>query len=416
MSHRHPRTLAGLALAALVLSACAARPTPPATGRAATPPAPAAASPPPAAGAAGWTELATARVVWIARNRAPLAPSGQDPALLAYCRAGAVRVSRDGGATWAALATAGVPGALAAAGYVLPTPQGTVPACDGAVADPNRGGAAAAGFSVGTLRDGMPPIDHAAVVTVDGGAHWAVLAPPPGFAAGAFGGFSVVGGTVFAIFGRGAGQAPAWLASSDGGRTWRSQAPPCPAQGPCLRWGPAPSGTGSCAMHAYPQPVAASTDGGRSWALRGADAAVPQAMLANGCLLAELVGLGDGRGLLVADGPPGEVPPLRLTSDGGRTWVDLALPPAPASGGRRGLQMLPDGALLAAGGPGRAGLPLVLLPAGAAAWCTVPGLALGGTTTDPATMQVIGDRLWWLEDGAPDGPVARSVPLRDLHC
>jgi hypothetical protein len=164
----------------------------------------------------------------------------------------------------------------------------------------------------------------------------------------------------------------------------------------------------------------------------------------------ELIGLSETEVAVVAGG---EQPPLRLSQDGGRNWIAVALPAVPTRAAGppppvlappgtpqpgdpsadasaasataeapateavpiwSGLLLLPDGTLLAHGGAEPAWQ--VLLP-GAAAWCAVPGDA---PRAAPASLQVIGERLWWLEgdteDGGQDAPRPMSRPLAELNC
>ena len=109
--------------------------------------------------------------------------------------------------------------------------------------------------------------------------------------------------------------------------------------------------------------------------------------------------------------------PFRLSYDGGRTWEAVTLPALPATGGGAvqlpGLQMLPDGALLAQAQS--AGMRWWLLNRGTDRWCPVSAVALPAW---PAALRVIGSRVLWLAGGQfGPGPLAlRSVPLSSLRC
>lgn len=443
MRFRAARMLSTLAAATVLVAGCGANPAAPAASVSSSVPAgpqasastPAAApassatastptpAPTPSATAgSGWTALGTLKPSWVLRNKAALQPSGQDPKFLAYCTVGAVEVSRDGGTTWTAVATAGVPTALTQSGYALPAPNGQTPACDSAVADPGHEGSVYAAFSVGSAKYGMPPVYHVALQTTDSGAHWSVVPTPVGFTPGDFGGFAVASGAVQAMYGQNQGKLTYDVfATTDGGAHWQDYPLACQGAGPCVLWGPAPSGIGSCAMHAYPQPVLRSADAGKLWASAQQGPVDELSMLANSCALNELVGIGSGRALLVANGPAGETHALRVSSDNGKTWSDVSLPTLPNKAQPMGLQMLPDGSLLATGSGQTAGsanvpLPLDLLKPGAPSWCVVPGLTLHGSTTDPQSVQVIGSRLWWLERGNDGKPAPYSAPLTDVHC
>lgn len=443
---RKPLTLMPAALAlALLAAACG---TAPGAGRSApaassapaspssqtpapqTPAAPAATrSSTAAAGPLTWANVGTSRPLWIAANRPGLAadPAGH-PADLAFCLTGptgGIRVSRDGGRTWATIPTAGVVAATAGTRYPVRAAAGGAPACASAVADPAHARTVYASFAAGSAKYGMPPVYNIPVYTTDGGVRWQVVPTPTGSAAGGFGQFALGASAVRAVFGRplgvATGSAFAVTETRDGGARWRVAAPSCPAQGPCLAWGPAASGTGSCAMHGYAQPILASADGGRTWAALPAPAGSPPSALANGCGQNQLVALSARRAALVASGAPLARDALRVTDNGGRTWRTVTLPALPGHGATQGLQMLPDGALLAPVfgevGAGRYAIRFDLLQPGAGSWCPVPGIALPGSGTNPAGVQAVGGRLWWIGSASRhQAAAAHSVPLGDVRC
>src|SRR5919202_4674422 len=114
------------------------------------------------------------------------------------------------------------------------------------------------------------------------------------------------------------------------------------------------------------QGIAYSTDGGRTWRTPAwpswVDLTYPGPR--------ELVALSPTAVALLVGGSGY---PFRLSRDGGRTWEVIALPALPGSGGAEqfpGLQMLPDGALLASG------MHWWLLPPGSTRWCALTGVAL----------------------------------------
>lgn len=378
-----------------------------------------------------WTALGSAKPLAIVPNRPGISADPTHPAVLAYCAPGSVQVSRDGGKSWTAVSTAGVVAATAKSPYPVKTMSGeSAPTCRTAVADTDHQGTIYASFDAGPANGGMPPIFNVPVYSTDGGAHWGIVPSPTGFAAGGFGQFAVTGGGVDAVFGRAPAvfaNAPATNATkmppfgvvttADGGATWKAGALTCPAQGPCLAWGPAASGTGSCAMHAYPQPVEASADRGKTWTALAAPAGSPLPILVNGCGANQLVALSPSRVALVGNGTVEPADAVRVSDDSGKTWTDVALPALPGNGSiTPGLHMLPDGSLLVTVSMqlsnGQFGAQLALLQPGAKAWCTVSGVTLKGAHTDPTTLQAVGNRLMWIENGS----TAKSVPLASVHC
>lgn len=364
----------------------------------------------------------------IARNRPGIAADAARPDLLAYCVPGAVATSRDAGRTWRRVPTAGVPAATAASAYPVEAVSGQAPACTSAGVDPARAGTVYAVFAAGPAGSGMPPVYSVPVYTRDGGRTWRIVPAPAGSGAGRFGQFAVSGGTVDAVFGRGATPAPGAGAAPfelertiDGGSTWRTAAPACPATGPCLVWGAAVSGTGSCAMHAYPQPIAVSPDGGRTWAPPPAPGPAPLAMSANGCGLDQLVALSPTRIALIANESDVPSDVLRVSADLGRMWRTVTLPPLPGGATSEALQMLPDGGLIAPVlgrlADGSFGQRLELLRPGVTHWCTVAGVTLRGAATDPTSLQAAGGRLWWVQrGGAGTAATAVEVSLQAIRC
>ena len=418
---RAARVLAGLATACLVASACGRAPAAGSTAAPTSSPTPASssgsASAPSAAGPVAWASLQTATQLWRQRNSVGLAAPGH-PGLLAVCRSGTIAVSRDGGTSWTSVPTAGVAAALAKTSYSLMGSTSPPPACDQALADPAQAGSVYAVFGAGQTKYGAPPIYYVAVYTTDGGSTWQAVPAPPGLQAGGFGGLGVTAaGAVQVMFGPTATGQPALALTqtSDGGRTWQTAALSCPSTGPCVRWGPAPTGTGSCAMHDYAQPIERSADQGRTWS----DAYNPATLdLANGCDLGELVALGPTEVALVTRSVRDGAPSVRISRDGGQTWTAVTLPALPAgqSPAPQGVQLLPDGGLLSVVGGTGGGMSLDLLPQGASAWCTVAGVTLQGTYTNAGSVEPVGTRLLWVQAQQAGGGTVQSVPLASIHC
>jgi BNR/Asp-box repeat len=231
---------------------------------------------------------------------------------------------------------------------------------------------------------------------------------------GEFSSFQVTGRVVQALYGRPAAapaQAPALavVQTTDGGRTWAPAHLTCPASGPCLRWGAAPGPFSPMGAPA-PQGIAYSTDGGRTWRTP----AWPSWVDLNYPGPKALVALSRTEVALLAGGSEY---PFRLSYDGGRTWEVIALPALPGTAGGAaqipGLQMLPDGALLAQAQS--AGMPWWLLRPGTTRWCPVSGAALPAW---PAALRVIDGRVLWLAGGPfrPGVLSLTSVPLSSLRC
>ncbi len=378
--------------------------------------------------ARAWASLGAVQPLWLdysAGLAGGLFADPADPRRLAYCAPGAIYRSLDGGASWSAIPTSGVAPAAAATGYPLPRAGSgqAAPACRFAVLDPDHPQSIYAVFvTVQQPQDAPPPEFLGGFFTSDGGQTWQPVPVPPETTMGHFGGFRLAGHAVQALFrtappavtGPGA---PATLQvpppiveqTSDGGATWTEASPACPPAGPCVTWGSLPSGIGSCAMHGYDQTLYFSLDGGRTWASpdwpRGVNACNPNQLAA---LSPSMVALASG-GI-----EEGGTFPLRLSIDGGRTWQVIGLPPLPppaTPGVFLGLQLLPDGRLLATDGHSA----WYLLAPGTSQWCRViPGTLPASTRI----VQVAGDQLWWLEAAADQGarPVPHNLSLADLAC
>lgn len=368
-----------------------------------------------------WSGLGAIQPLTIQNNTPGLAADPvAHPQDLALCLPGGISVSRTGGSSWTTVSTAGVVAATAQSGYPV---QGT-PTCMRAVADPQHPRTVYATFAAGQKKYGMPPVYSIPLYTTDSGNSWHLVTPPAGASLGSFGQFAVSGGGVLAIFAaRGtsaSGPGPASVTATDnGGASWHAATLSCPAAGPCVTWGAAASGTGSCAMNGYPQTIERSADGGRTWTAESQGATGPGSMLANSCFPNQLAAISKTQTLLVANGTMQPQDAVRVSDDGGKTWRAVALPTLPggaqaaASGG---LRILPDGTLLQVTTPTTgAALTLQLLAPKATAWCTVPGVSLSGVFA--GSMQVIGSQLWWVRTNAQgQNPAPANVPLSKLRC
>jgi hypothetical protein len=89
------------------------------------------------------------------------------------------------------------------------------------------------------------------------------------------------------------------------------------------------------------------------------------------------------------------------------------------SGDAIGLQILPDGSLI---GRFEVNGNWLRLASGAESWCTIPSEILQTSFPAAETAQVIGERLWWIEDanqGTPPNnktPSIQSVDWQALVC
>jgi hypothetical protein len=336
-----------------------------------------------------------------------------DPQRVAYCTPGSIQLSVDGGATWSQIPTLGVTEVASTTSYpVFTGGSSQPPSCRSVTLDPGHPQSFYAAFATAQEPYGAPPVYFMGFLTSDAGDSWQLLAPPEGYTIAQFGGFQATANAVQALFaGQPAGpeQAAPFIVeqTTDGGRTWALANLTCPASGPCIRWGPAPSQISGMGAP-LPQAIEISTDGGQSWTTPDWPAQVDL----NGGP-SELVALSASRVALFS---PQDDYPFRISSDGGGTWTVVSLPPLIGSDGNvplyPSLQMLPDGALLA---QSQTSGSWQMLQQGESEWCTVAGTALPSA---PDLFAVVGNRLWWLESSdTPSGvPTPRSVLGSDLHC
>jgi hypothetical protein len=336
-----------------------------------------------------------------------------DSKRIAYCAPGNIQLSTDGGTTWSPISTAGAVQVASTTDYPFFT--GGSPgeaACHSVTLDPNHPDSFYAIFQAAKKPYGAPPIFFIGYLTTDAGKTWQVVPQPQGYTIDQFGGFRAVESAVQALFAgqpSGPEQAPPFVVgqTTDGGRTWAPADLTCPASGPCIRWGAAPSQIGGMGA-GYPQAIETSTDGGQTWTT---PAWPTQVTLNFGP--SQLAALSDSTVALLS---PGDDYPFRVSRDAGQTWEVMALPTLIGGDGNTplypALQMLPNGTLLAQSQSD--GTWQMLLP-GASHWCAIAGTALPST---PDLFITIGDRLWWLESSdTPNGvPTPKSVLGSDLHC
>ncbi len=341
-------------------------------------------SEPPGAGLA-WKDLGQIQPLWISSDQnmldrmteIDLFASPTDPKRLVSCSGDKYEISVDGGNSWSSLPSPGLP-----------------PGCRRISLDSHPDSVYAA-FNHG--QENNIAIYSSGYVTFDRGQSWKELSPPEGYA---FGGFWPEGPIMRALFFKSRGDSgyqytpPPFIAvySSDGGRSWTTGHLPCPAAGPCVRWGPLPIRWASMAPQPVMHWIEISLDGGNTWDTQESLKVDP-----NQTFVAELAALSSTEVALLTERG------LRLSRDRGRSWLDVSLPLMDDSDpSYRWVQMLPNGALLAYSVKGYQGL---LLP-GAETWCP--------TNSKLFWHRLEGDsqRLWSMEYNGP----LQFMHLRDMHC
>ena len=259
-----------------------------------------------------------------------------DPSRILRCGShGSLELTPDGGQTWTLVPTASVAAALKGSGYVLSGSGG--PVCETVALAP----ASSTLFAAFEATKGVYglPFDWLPFETTDGGQTWSLVPAPAGYQVGSFNRFQVAGDALQALFwpAKAGGE---WVEqSTNGGRSWSAGQLHCPTAGPCVAWGPGPDSVwpGVCNS----QPLFWSSDG-NTWEAPIWPTSVcyigtgPQGPY-------ELVGLSGERALLLG----GANYPVRLSTDGGRTWSYIAIPPLPkvSYGQYPAVQMTGNGSL-----------------------------------------------------------------------
>ncbi len=376
--------------------------------------------------ALSWAQLNSSAPLWIDPSASLLNPTiGIDPgnpARLAYCAAGAIKVSQDGGATWTSIPTGPVSSLADGKGYSIGFgSQNPQPICNTVVLDPSHPKSFYADFSAANKQYGAPPSYFLGFYTTDNGQTWQLAPTPPEQGKTPvlerFGGFRNAGQDVQVLYsGDASGQpdeAPPTLVeqTADGGQTWQAGSLACPGSGPCLQWGPAANGITGMGV-SLPQFVMLSTDNGQSWSSTG------HYVELHGNGPNQLAALSADTAVLIS----GDAQyPLLVTRDGGKTWQAYTLPSLPGASQSNGfqyngLQILPDGSLVAmitVGTPGVSSY-YVLAPS-AQNWCKLTTPV--GLTSFPALLQVAGNKVWWINLGDQNqGQVLQSAPLSEFSC
>jgi hypothetical protein len=328
---------------------------------------------------------------------APIATDQSNPQHLAYCSRSGIAVTLNAGQSWSTISLKAAVSVARTIGFE--PPNAAAPSCFTVTLDPRHPASLFARFEAQKTGQGIPPIYFIGLVSPDAGASWRPVPVPAGQTPEDFGGFRYEDGAIKAVFG-GAGefQGPAFPfleATTDGGRSWATSTPSCPANGPCVTF------TGvwdyNCAKFPAAEVIAYSSDKGKSWS----SPQWPQWL--DACSSDELVATADGRSLAISGRDEFHV---LVSGDGGATWSAVLLPVTQGDASYEmfnDLQMLPNGSLL--GMPGNAWF---ILPVGAKGWCPVSG-PLAGFTPGGRT-QVIGNRLWWLTQEGK----AQSIPVSSV--
>jgi photosystem II stability/assembly factor-like uncharacterized protein len=365
------------------------------------------------ANASSWDVLKPGNPMWIQPSANLISPEvtadPANPQHLAYCAPGEVRLSQDGGKTWTTVST---DSAVAAAGdsysFFAQGGPANQPTCISVTLDSAHPDSIFAVFQTANKSYGAPPVFFMGFVSKDSGKTWTMVPAPAENMAESFGGFWTDGnGTVQALFNAqnsepGGAALPSIEQTADGGQTWNPGSLTCPASEPCLRWGAAPGsipGMGS----PLPQAVFASQDGGKTWTTNGPTVELRE-MGPH-----ELVAFSDKQAVLLAGSSEY---PVQYTQDGGLTWQVGSLPSLPGSDTSTGftfsgLQILPDGSLVALSGDGTT---WYLLAPGTQSWCPMSQNVLSGTT---GYLQASGNLVFWI---SPDTQKLESTQLSGFVC
>ena len=336
-----------------------------------------------------------------------------DAGRIAHCAPGEIRVSQDSGQTWESISTVGVAAAAQEHGYELfygePWPED---ACLSVTLDPQIPQAYYAVFTAAIEEYGAPPLFYMGFFTADGGESWQFVDPPENSTIEDFGGFWNLGaGTVQALFfpAGSLSEEPAEILiteTADGGNEWQSGELICPAVGPCLRWGPAPSnipGMGS----PLPQPIFFSQDNGETWSVID-----PPAEL-RGPAPNQLVARSDSQVLIISGGISlsEEVPVFRASNDSGFSWQPVEVPPLSTDEMNAdyfpGLQYLANHSYISQAPEGSTwywldpDLPI---------WCPVNTDRL---PVYPVELRGAGDQVWWVNHETQQ---AEYISLSELTC
>jgi hypothetical protein len=336
-----------------------------------------------------------------------------DPQRISYCAPGEIRVSQDAGQTWESIPTAGVVAVVEEAGYELFYGEpGSDNTCLAVTMDPQHPRTYYAVFSTAKAEYGAPPLFYMGFFTTNRGETWQLVEQPGNATAEDFGGFWNLGAdAVQALF----FPAGSWsqipdeiliTETANGGLDWNDGNLTCPAIGPCLRWGPAPSnipGMGS----PLPQSIFYSPDEGSTWS-----AIVPPVEL-RAPAPNQLVVLSEAQVQIISGGVnlSAEAAVIRISHDAGASWLPVTLPALSTEEINAnyfpGLQYLANQSYISQGPEGstwywlQPDLPI---------WCPVNTDQL---PSYPVLLQSVGDQVWWVN---LDTQQAEHIPLSELAC
>jgi hypothetical protein len=290
--------------------------------------------------------------------------------------------------------------------------------------DPTYPNTVYAGFE-GEEGNSIPPVYLAPMYTTNHGTSWHVIPIPAGETIEDFGGFTVEGASVEALFmgqedysnspeGTVHGQVVAEV-TSNGGQTWSPTTLGCPSDGPCMSFGPYI--WGNCNMSNDTQGVllgspGATASSGVTWTDSSWVTSV------NSCFSQQLV-VSSSRDLFLLD-PASEYPLLRST-DGGETWSNWSLPPIAAVNYgpdsppiTNSLVLAPDGSLFASISTNATPTQeLYRLYPGATSWCEVPDALRAVTAGNMGPLHVDATDLLWTQLSLAG---TNAVPFTRLTC
>jgi hypothetical protein len=351
--------------------------------------------------------------------------------LVAWCLPTGLVVT--GGVRQQSIPTSGVPAALHGTTLSISARIGSFPQCSTVLLDPKFVNSIYAGFD-SAQGGSIPPVYTAPLYTTNDGASWHTVPIPKGMTIEAFGGFTVIGDHVLALFnddvdenrqfpsGTRNGYSVAEV-TSNGGATWSATTQGCPDAGPCMSFGA--NGVNYCNMSGSYQslllgPSGATQSSGIRWTNSSWVTSV------NSCFSQQLVAT-SRHDLLLLD-PSSQYSLLRSTTSG-RTWSYVALPVVPNMNYAPDSAPLGNSFALASNGslfavmqvPATPREDLYRLYPSATSWCRVPG-AIPALTRNAtiSPLRVDGNFLLWSQinysNNGKETLSMRDVAIAKLIC